>query len=155
MNKLEVRTVLLWQPLVTMTNNHTSNKSLSRISSGDHKRTRQEVFAVLLSYLYKLYIVYATNNYSCPNVYMLFMSVLCVHYEIVIQLTCSLISSIQTTLVHFKPMTSHYVTSHVTTVSCTSSSSIKTRKRNSKEKKYNVMGCQNTKQFLFLFFLFL
>ena len=27
------------QPIVTTTNNNTSNKSLSRISSGDHKRT--------------------------------------------------------------------------------------------------------------------
>ena len=30
---------LLWQPLVTTTNSNTSNKSLSRISSGNHKRT--------------------------------------------------------------------------------------------------------------------
>ena len=30
---------MLWQSLVTMTNNNISNKSLSRISSGDHKRT--------------------------------------------------------------------------------------------------------------------
>ena len=30
---------LLWQPLVTKTNSNTSNKSLNRISSRDHKRT--------------------------------------------------------------------------------------------------------------------
>ena len=53
---------MLWQPLITMTNSNTSNKSLSRISSRDHKRTRQGVPAVLLSYLYKLHLVCATNN---------------------------------------------------------------------------------------------
>ena len=73
---------MLWQPLVTMTNSNTSNKSLSRILSGNHKRTRQGVSAGLLSYLYKLHIVHATNNYSCPNVHVLFMSVPCVHHEI-------------------------------------------------------------------------
>ena len=43
---------MLWQPLATKTNNNTSNKSCSRISSGDHKRTQQEVSAVLLPYIY-------------------------------------------------------------------------------------------------------
>jgi len=52
--------LMLWQPLVTMTNSNTSNKSLSRISSGDHKRTQQGVSAELLSYLYKLHMVCAT-----------------------------------------------------------------------------------------------
>jgi len=65
----QISTYLLWQPLVTMTNNNTNNKSLSRISSGDHKRTQQGVSARLLSYLYKLHMVHATNNYSCPNVH--------------------------------------------------------------------------------------
>ena len=32
--------LLLWQLLVTMTNSNTSNKSLSRILSRDHKRTQ-------------------------------------------------------------------------------------------------------------------
>ena len=50
---------LLWQLLVTMTNNHTSNKSLSRILSRDYKRTRQEVSAVLLSYIYYYMMVHA------------------------------------------------------------------------------------------------
>ena len=53
---------LLWQPLVTKTNNHTSNKSLSRISSRDHKRTWQEVSAELLPYLYYYMMVCAINN---------------------------------------------------------------------------------------------
>jgi len=34
-----------------MTNSNTSNKSLSRISSENHKRTQQEVSAELLSYI--------------------------------------------------------------------------------------------------------
>ena len=53
---------LLWQPLVTKTNNHTSNKSLSRISSKNHKRTWQEVSTELLPYLYYYMMVCATNN---------------------------------------------------------------------------------------------
>jgi len=65
---------MLWQPLVTKTNSNTSNKSLSRISSRDHKRTQQGVSAELLSYLYKLHMVCATNNYFCPNIHMSSMS---------------------------------------------------------------------------------
>ena len=61
--------LVLWQPLVTKTNSNTSNKSLSRISSGNHKRTQQGVSAVLESYLYKLCLVCATNNYTCPYVH--------------------------------------------------------------------------------------
>ena len=30
--------VVLWQPLITKTNNHTNGKSLSRISSGEFTR---------------------------------------------------------------------------------------------------------------------
>ena len=53
---------MLWQPLVTKTNSNTASKSLNRISSGNHKRTQQEVSAVLLLYLYKVHMVHATNN---------------------------------------------------------------------------------------------
>ena len=68
---------VLWQPLVTTTNSNTSNKSLSRISSGNHKRTQQGVPAILLPYLYKLHVVYATlllhmpilMSMHCPYVY--------------------------------------------------------------------------------------
>jgi len=80
------RRVMLWQPLVTKTNKNTNNKSLSRISSGDYKRTQQGISAGLLSYLYKLHMVHATNNYSCPNVHVSSMSAPCVHHEIAIQL---------------------------------------------------------------------
>ena len=65
----KAKRVVLWQILDTKSNSNTSNKSLSRISSGDHKRTQQGVFARLLPYLYKLHIVCATNNYSYPNVH--------------------------------------------------------------------------------------
>jgi len=52
---------MLWQPLVTMTNSNTNNKSLSRISSGDYKRIQQGVPTILLPYLYNLQLVHATN----------------------------------------------------------------------------------------------
>ena len=86
--------LLLWQPLVTMTDSNTSNKSLSKISSKNHKRTQQRVSAELLPYLYKLHMVHATNNYSCTNVHVSSMSTPCIHHEVAIQLTHSLMSSI-------------------------------------------------------------
>ena len=43
---------MLWQPLIIKTNSNITSKSLSRISSGNHKRTRQEVSNILLPYLY-------------------------------------------------------------------------------------------------------
>jgi len=48
--------------IVATTNSNTNNKSLSSISSGDYKRTRQGVSAELLLYLYKLQMVHVTNN---------------------------------------------------------------------------------------------
>ena len=60
----------------------------------NHKRTWQGVSAVLLPYLYKLHMVYATNNYSCPNVHASSMSIPYVYYEVAMQLTYSLILSI-------------------------------------------------------------
>ena len=101
------------RPIITQ-----GSKSLSRISNGDHKRTQQGVSAELLSYLYKLHMVHATNNYSCPNVHVLSMSAPYVHHEIAMLLTCSLTSFIQTAPACSRPMTSHYVTSYVTTVTC-------------------------------------
>ena len=44
---------MLWQPLITKTNSSTTSKSLSRISSGDYKKTWQEVSIIFLYYLYK------------------------------------------------------------------------------------------------------
>ena len=38
------------------------SKSLSRISSGDHKKTQQGVFAALLLYLYKLQVVHTNTK---------------------------------------------------------------------------------------------
>ena len=54
--------VVLWQPLITKTNSSITSKSLSRVSSGNHKRTWQEVPNVLLPYLYYRYMVYANNK---------------------------------------------------------------------------------------------
>ena len=77
-----MRNTLLWQPLDIKFNSNTNNKSLSRISGKNHKRTQQGVSAGLLPYLYKLHMVHATNNYSCPNVHASSMSVLCIYHEI-------------------------------------------------------------------------
>jgi len=53
---------LLWQLLITMTNDYTSSKSLKLdIKWKVHKRTRQEVFAKLESYIYRIHIVHATS----------------------------------------------------------------------------------------------
>jgi len=47
-----------------------ASKALSRQSSGEnHKRTRQGVSAKLESYIYKVHMVHATNNYAYPYVH--------------------------------------------------------------------------------------
>ena len=80
----------MWKPYVVATTKHKVWKlhKTAKLSVGyqceNHKRTQQGVSAELLSYLYKLHIVCATNNYSCSNVYILSMSVLYVHYEVAI-----------------------------------------------------------------------
>ena len=84
---------VLWQLLITMTNSNTSNKSLSRISSGDHKRTQQGVPIVLLPYLYyymwpMLQLYFYCAFYS--KVHVSSMSTPCVHYVVAMWLTCSL-----------------------------------------------------------------
>ena len=81
-------------------------------------------------------MVCATNNYYYPNVYASSISILYVHYEVAIQLTCSLTSSIWFTPARSRPMTSHHVTSHVTAVMCLFI--VNKRKRNSKEKIYKI-----------------
>ena len=54
---------MLWQPLITKTNDHTSGKSLKvDIKWKVHKRTRQGVSAKLESYIYQVHMVCATNN---------------------------------------------------------------------------------------------
>ena len=61
---------VLWQPLDTKSNDYTSGKSLSiDIKWKVHKRTWQEVSAKLESYIYKIHMVCATNNYTCPYVH--------------------------------------------------------------------------------------
>ena len=73
--RLETRLIynillVLWQPLITKTNDHTSSKSLKAdIKWEVHKRTQQGVSAKLESYIYKVHMVHATNNYTCPYVY--------------------------------------------------------------------------------------
>jgi len=54
---------VLWQPLITKTNNHTSSKSLKLdIKWEVYKRTQQGVSAKLESFIYKTCLVCATNN---------------------------------------------------------------------------------------------
>ena len=53
---------MLWQLLITKTNSNTTSKSLSRISSGDYKRTWQGVLTIFLYYLYKILLVHANNK---------------------------------------------------------------------------------------------
>ena len=60
---------VLWQPLITKTNDYTSGKSLSWISSRKFTRELNKKSAKLESYIYKVHMVYATNNYTCPHVY--------------------------------------------------------------------------------------
>ena len=71
---------VLWQPLDTKSNSNTSNKSLSRISSENHKRTQQEVFAGLLLYLYKLHMVHAMTMFLLCMSTLMSMRCPCVHY---------------------------------------------------------------------------
>ena len=66
------------------------SKSLSKILSRDYKTTQQGVSNILLSYLYNLHIVCASDKYSCPNVHALAMSILYVYHEINMLLTCTL-----------------------------------------------------------------
>ena len=61
---------LLWQPLITKTNDYTSNKSLrADIKWEFHKRTWQGASAKLESYIYKVHMVHATS--SCPPYFLL------------------------------------------------------------------------------------
>ena len=65
---------MLWQPLITKTNDHINGKSLKTdIKWEIHKRTWQGASSLLESYLYKVLIVCATNNYTCPHVHATFL----------------------------------------------------------------------------------
>jgi len=54
---------MLWQLLITKTNDYTSGKSLrADIKWEFHKRTQQGVSAKLESYIYKVYMVHTTTS---------------------------------------------------------------------------------------------
>ena len=75
--------IMLWQPLITKTNDHTSNKSLRMdIKWEFHKRTWQGVSAKLESYIYRIHMVHATS--LCLPHFLLKATMLC---------TCVLTSS--------------------------------------------------------------
>ena len=68
--------------LVTKTNDYTSSKSLNMdIKWEVHKRTQQGVSAKLESYIYKVHMVHATNNYACSYIHLIPYSRLpcCIH----------------------------------------------------------------------------
>ena len=54
--------LVLWQPLVTRPIVTQTINLLIRYLYRDHKKTRQEVSAIFLYYLYKSLIVYASNK---------------------------------------------------------------------------------------------
>ena len=96
-------------------------KSLS--SSGNYKRTQQGAYTALLSYLYKLQVVYTTTMClphvysvvtvqdcaSCPNVHMFYMLP-----DVIIQALLAL----QTLVDPSRPMTSSHMTSRSHALSC-------------------------------------
>ena len=63
-------------------------------------------------------MVHASINLPCPKVHALSMSIPCVYHKADILLTYSLTPSIWSALVYSRPMTSHHVICHVTTVTC-------------------------------------
>ena len=77
-------------------------------------------------------MVCATNNLTCPIVHTLF---LCLSQGYHVYSMCPNVI-FQILLPPFRPMTSHYVISHVTSTSRALLPS--KRKRNSKEKKYKI-----------------
>ena len=138
---------MLWQPLVTKTNDYTSSKSLNMdIKWEVHKRTRQEVFAKLESYIYKVYMVHATNNYACPYVH---ATTSCLSHSLLkatMLYIYALSLSFQILPPCSRPMMSHHVTCHVNAVSHASLlSKIKENQYKSekiKEKKNKIVSVQ-------------
>ena len=85
---------LLWQPLITKTNDHTNNKSLKAdIKQEVHKRTEQGISAKLESYIYKVHMVHATNNYTCPHIHTTSLYLSHFLLKATILYTCTLMSS--------------------------------------------------------------
>ena len=75
---LMLKSPVLWQPLITKTNDHTSNKFLRMdIKWEFHKKTQQGVSAKLESYIYRIYMVCATS--SCPPHFLLKAIILCIY----------------------------------------------------------------------------
>ena len=75
--------IVLWQPLIARTNDHTNGKSLRMdIKWEFHKRTRQGVSAKLESYIYKVHMIYATT--SCLSHFL---------FKAIMLYTCALTSS--------------------------------------------------------------
>ena len=119
---------MLWQPLITKINDHTSGKSLSGISSGEFTRELDKESLLNLS------LIYTKSSWSVLLIINpALMSMLLPHVRLKATMlyTCALMSSFRTFYHILGLMTSHHVTHHVTAMSCASSLS----KRKKKKKK--------------------
>ena len=86
-------------------------------------------------YCYLIYIIYTWS--VLLNIYSTLKSMhyLCIHYEIDILLTCSLMSSFWSTLAQSRPIISHHVIYHVTSVMCLFIINRKKKKKKVKRKE--------------------
>ena len=63
-------------------------------------------------------MVYASNKYFCPNVYVLAISASYIHHNVNMLSICTLILSFLPLYLESRPMMSHHVIYHVTAVIC-------------------------------------
>ena len=115
---------LLWQPLITKDKWSTMSKSLRWIYCGKFTRELDKE-SKLESYIYRIHMVCAyilmSTSFLTQGHHVVYM---CPDVIFQILLLCS------------RPMMSHHVTCHVTTVSCTSS--LSKRKIKKKKRKINI-----------------
>jgi len=115
--------------------------SVKQSSGEKHKRTRQGVSAKLESYIYKIHMVCATNNYTCPYIHATTSCPPQGHH--VVYMCPDII--FQILLSHSRPMILHHVTYHVTAVSHASPSSKRKIKETKKENQYKIRKIKGKK----------
>ena len=129
---------MLWQPLITRTNDHTSNKSLKMdIKWEFHKRTRQGVSAKLESYIYQVHLVHATI--SCLPHFLLKATML---------YTCALILSSRS--FHHLLGLWHHIMWHVMWLWCHVPLHCSKEKKREKENKISIKSENKRKRKLFM-----
>ena len=88
---VHLKSYVLWQPLDTKSNDHTTSKSLKRISSGDFTRELDKEPSLHCS---SIYITYKWSMlqqyYSCPNVHASSSCPLLIHHTSTLRLPCFL-----------------------------------------------------------------